>query len=140
MQLETILYEKQDGVATITLNRPDRHNAFNLAMAHELKDVWAEVKKDPEVVCVIVTGAGERAFCTGMDVADVASGSAREQSQRIAVCAITPLVPTEIDMTKCDSGLDAERVRILLEVSLQLRVGGIHLSGQILRQELHLLP
>ncbi len=78
MQLETILYEKQDGVATITLNRPDRHNAFNLAMARELKDVWAEVKKDPEVVCVIVTGAGERAFCTGMDVADVADGSARK--------------------------------------------------------------
>ncbi len=77
MNFETIGYEKADGVATITLNRPERHNAFNLAMADELKQAWDAVKKDPEVVTVIVTGAGKRAFCTGMDVADVADGSAR---------------------------------------------------------------
>ncbi len=77
MEFETIRYEKAEGVATITLNRPERHNAFNLVMADELKEVWGAVKKDPEVVTVIVTGAGERAFCTGMDVADVADGSAR---------------------------------------------------------------
>ena len=83
MTYGTLLYDKQDGVATITLNRPDRHNAFNVAMAGELRRAWASVKADPEVVCVIVTGAGEKAFCTGMDIADVASGSAREESQRI---------------------------------------------------------
>ena len=83
MSFETLLYDKQDGVATITLNRPERHNAFNVAMAGELRRAWEDVKKDPEVVCVIVTGAGEKAFCTGMDVADVADGKAREESQRI---------------------------------------------------------
>jgi len=83
MSFETLLYEKQDGVATITLDRPDRHNAFNVAMAMELRSAWEAVKRDPEVVCVIVTGAGDRAFCTGMDVADVAGGKAREESQRI---------------------------------------------------------
>ncbi len=77
MDFETIRYEKAEGVATITLNRPERHNAFNLVMSDELKRAWDAVKKDPEVVTVIVTGAGERAFCTGMDVADVADGSAR---------------------------------------------------------------
>jgi E-phenylitaconyl-CoA hydratase len=82
MGFETILYEKQDGVATLTLNRPERHNAFNIAMAFELRDAWADVMRDPEVVCAIVTGAGSRAFCTGMDVADVASGSAPEELQR----------------------------------------------------------
>jgi E-phenylitaconyl-CoA hydratase len=82
MAFETILYEVGDGVATITLNRPDRHNAFNVAMAHELRDAWARVKGDPAVVCAIVTGAGPRAFCTGMDIADVASGSAPEESRR----------------------------------------------------------
>ena len=82
MGYETILYEKQEGVATITLNRPDRHNAFNRAMAEELKEAWDEVKKDAEVVCAIVTGAGERAFCTGMDVADVADGSARKTGRQ----------------------------------------------------------
>ncbi len=83
MSFETILYEKQDGVATLTLNRPDRHNAFNVAMSAELRRAWEEIKKDPEVVCVILTGAGEKAFCTGMDVADVADGKAREEAQSI---------------------------------------------------------
>ncbi len=80
---ETIRYEREDGVATITLNRPERHNAFNVAMARELGLAWAEVKRDPAVVCAIVTGAGERAFCTGMDLAEVASGSAPEEARRM---------------------------------------------------------
>jgi enoyl-CoA hydratase/carnithine racemase len=83
MAYETILYERQDGVATITLNRPERHNAFNVAMARELEAAWAEVKRDPAVVCAIVTGAGQRAFCTGMDVAEVASGAAPEEARRM---------------------------------------------------------
>ncbi len=74
MAFTTLLYEKADGVATLTLNRPERHNAFNTAMAHELHDAWTQIKADPEVVCVIVTGAGDKAFCTGFDVAEVASG------------------------------------------------------------------
>jgi len=75
---ETLLYEVADGVATLTLNRPARHNAFNLTMAGELRAAWEHIKEDEDVVCVIVTGAGEKAFCTGMDVADVADGSARD--------------------------------------------------------------
>ena len=75
---ETLLYEVSEGVATLTLNRPERHNAFNVAMAGELRDAWERIKGDSDVVCVIVTGAGEKAFCTGMDVADVADGSARD--------------------------------------------------------------
>jgi len=77
MGSETLRIEKQDRVATLTLNRPERHNAFNLAMARELAAFWTDVKRDPEVVCVIVTGAGAKAFCTGMDIADVDDGSAR---------------------------------------------------------------
>jgi len=80
---ETILYGVEGGVATITLNRPQRHNAFNVRMARELRTAWDAVKADPAVVCAIVTGAGERAFCTGMDVADVADGSAREEAARM---------------------------------------------------------
>ncbi len=78
MDFQTIRYEKQDGVATVTLNRPERHNAFDLVMARELAEAWAAVKQDPALVCVIVTGAGERAFCTGADVAGVAAGEAGE--------------------------------------------------------------
>ncbi len=77
MRSESLRIEKQDRIATLTLNRPDRHNSFNLAMARELAAFWKDVKGDPDVVCVIVTGAGDKAFCTGMDIADVADGSAR---------------------------------------------------------------
>ncbi|MEE3327413.1 MAG: enoyl-CoA hydratase-related protein [Myxococcota bacterium] len=77
-QFETLLYEVEAGIATVTLNRPERHNAFNTLMAVELRRVWQAIKADPDVVCAIVTGSGERAFCTGMDVADVASGDTRK--------------------------------------------------------------
>lgn len=74
MGFSTLLYEVSDGVATLTLNRPERHNAFNMAMARELHEAWTQIKADPAVVCVVVTGAGDKAFCTGFDVAEVAAG------------------------------------------------------------------
>jgi enoyl-CoA hydratase/carnithine racemase len=79
---ETLLYDVADGVATVTLNRPERHNAFNTTMAAELERVWQTIMRDPDVVCAIVTGAGDRAFCTGMDVADVASGQALDSGRQ----------------------------------------------------------
>jgi E-phenylitaconyl-CoA hydratase len=81
MDFETLLFDVEDGVATITLNRPDKHNAFNFAMAAELKEMWRALQGDPEIVCAIVTGAGPKSFCTGMDVADVASGDAKGSGQ-----------------------------------------------------------
>ena len=75
MDLEAILYTKEDGVATITLNRPDRRNAINRTMALELRKVWEAINADPEVVAVIVTGAGEKSFCSGADVSGMADGS-----------------------------------------------------------------
>ena len=73
MQFETLRTEKTDSVVTLTLSRPERFNAFNVAMALELRRFWDAVKADPDVVCVIVTGAGEKAFCTGADVTEVAA-------------------------------------------------------------------
>jgi E-phenylitaconyl-CoA hydratase len=76
VEFENLTYEVADGVATLTLNRPSRHNALTRAMANELGRAWQAVKRDPEVVCAILTGAGEKSLCTGMDMADVASGAA----------------------------------------------------------------
>lgn len=64
---ETIRYEVADGIATITLNRPDELNAFTVAMAHELIDAFGFAGRDDDAHAVIVTGAG-RAFCAGMDL------------------------------------------------------------------------
>ena len=70
MQFETIRYEVEDRIATITLNRPDQLNAVNLPMIRELAAAWAAVESDDAVWIAIVTGAG-RAFCSGADVAKV---------------------------------------------------------------------
>ena len=64
---ETLLYEETDGLAWVTLNRPDVHNAFNLQMQHELKSLWRGLRQNDDVRCVVLTGAGERAFCSGID-------------------------------------------------------------------------
>ena len=64
---ETLLYEERDGVAFLTLNRPEVHNAFNARMQQELRSVWTGLRRNDDVRCVVLTGAGEKAFCTGID-------------------------------------------------------------------------
>ncbi len=62
-----VLVDRQDGVAEVTLNRPDALNAFDLEMRKELREVVRTLRDDPEVRAVLLTGAG-RAFCAGGDV------------------------------------------------------------------------
>ncbi|HYE46346.1 MAG TPA: crotonase/enoyl-CoA hydratase family protein [Caulobacter sp.] len=72
MTYETIQYAVEDGIATLTLNRPDRMNAFTAQMMVEMIDCFDQIDADDAVKVVIVTGAG-RAFCAG---ADLGSGGA----------------------------------------------------------------
>ncbi len=65
--LQTLRYEEGDGVAVVTLDRPEVHNAFNRAMQSELRAVWRSLRTNREVRAVVLTGAGEQAFCTGID-------------------------------------------------------------------------
>jgi len=67
MEYETIRYEVKNHILTLTLNRPDQLNAFNIVMAHELIDAFNRASEDDEVRAIVVTGAG-RAFCAGMDL------------------------------------------------------------------------
>src|SRR5437868_2474459 len=67
MAYEQILYDVQDRVLTITLNRPDKLNAFTGKMQQELIDAFGRADKDDNIRCVIITGAG-RAFCAGADL------------------------------------------------------------------------
>jgi enoyl-CoA hydratase/carnithine racemase len=67
-EFDTIDYvEGDDGVATVTLNRPDVHNAFNSLMQRELHTLWRLLRRRDSVRCIVLTGAGEKAFCTGID-------------------------------------------------------------------------
>src|SRR3989454_2906732 len=71
MDFQFLTLELRDGVATITLNRPEAFNALSLGLGRELFHAALEVDEDPAVRCVVVTGAG-RAFCAGGDVRDFA--------------------------------------------------------------------
>ncbi len=65
---ETILYEKYQGRAKITLNRPQVYNAFNFKMFQELVSALQDASWDDQVGVLILTGAGDKAFCTGADL------------------------------------------------------------------------
>lgn len=67
----SIKYEVKDNTGYITLNRPDRFNAFNNEQSYELQSALKQVKKDPEVRVVVLTGEG-KAFCSGQDLKDIA--------------------------------------------------------------------
>lgn len=67
---KSFLYEQRDGIATITLNRPERLNAITFEVYHELTDFFAKLGAEKSVRVVIITGAG-RAFCSGGDVIDI---------------------------------------------------------------------
>jgi enoyl-CoA hydratase/carnithine racemase len=64
---QTIVYEEAEGVAWVTLNRPEVHNAFNVLMQNELKEVWRSLRSNDGVRCAVLTGAGDKAFCAGID-------------------------------------------------------------------------
>jgi enoyl-CoA hydratase len=68
MPQPAVIYEKNDGVATVIMNRPEARNAINPEMLCRLADAWQDVNDDPEVRVVVLTGAGEEAFCAGADL------------------------------------------------------------------------
>jgi enoyl-CoA hydratase/carnithine racemase len=80
-----ILYEVKDRVATITLNRPDRLNAYTARMASSIKKAFAQAACDPEVRVIVLTGAG-RGFCAGADM-DLLSNTASAGGQGAAAPA-----------------------------------------------------
>lgn len=72
-QFQTIIYEKQAGIARIGLNRPKVLNAYNIQMRDDMYQVLGAIKDDPEVKVVILYGMGERAFCAGADLSEFLS-------------------------------------------------------------------
>jgi enoyl-CoA hydratase/carnithine racemase len=66
-EFETILYEEQDGVAIVTLHRPEVLNAFNQKMQDELRELWRSLRTNNDVRAIVWTGSGEKAFCSGID-------------------------------------------------------------------------
>ncbi len=72
MAYETLLYEKRDGIATVTVNRPEKLNALNQKVMEELGACFESIRDDNEVGAVILTGGGDKAFVAGADINELA--------------------------------------------------------------------
>lgn len=75
MGYEQLLYGVDAHVATITINRPDKRNALSWTLVSELRRAFAEAGTDPEVRVVVLTGAGDQAFCAGADLSGISKGA-----------------------------------------------------------------
>ena len=73
---EDMIFEKEGGIATVTLNRPEKLNALTEGIRKGLRRVIREVEEDDDIRVMIITGAGERGFCSGADVARLEAGAA----------------------------------------------------------------
>ena len=62
-----IIYEKADGIAKVTMNRPEKHNAFTPLTVNEMIDAFADARDDSSIGVIVLTGAGDKAFCSGGD-------------------------------------------------------------------------
>lgn len=82
MTYETILFEVENGIATLTLNRPDVFNAFNEQQSFDVIDALKKVEKDKSIRVLIITGAG-KAFCSGQDLKSIAGAKNRSLSESL---------------------------------------------------------
>jgi enoyl-CoA hydratase len=76
---ETLLVESLDGIATVTINRPDKRNALNAVVRREIVEILDELRDDANARVIILTGAGDRAFIAGADISEFAERTAIEQ-------------------------------------------------------------
>jgi enoyl-CoA hydratase len=81
MAYSTIIFEKKDGFALITLNRPDKLNALNNQLFDELNDALGKIELDPDIWALVLTGAGNKAFAAGADIAELNACDERSGKQ-----------------------------------------------------------
>lgn len=82
MTFDTVLYDKRDAVALVTLNRPQVLNSYNMKMRDELHEVLSAVRDDPDVRVMVLRGAG-RAFCAGADLTEFGTAPSPTAARRI---------------------------------------------------------
>jgi enoyl-CoA hydratase/carnithine racemase len=101
---ETLIYEQDGAVAWVTLNRPEVHNAFNSTMQLELRELWSDLRWDDSVRVIVLTGAGERAFCTGLDVSEAWSG--QSLPRETASEGVLPFMMNDVGRLICPKQCD----------------------------------
>ena len=107
----SVSFDIQDHVARVTIDRPERMNAIDTATHQLLGEIWDEVEAMPKIRCVVLTGAGERAFCAGADLKDDTGKSGIEYWQGIS------------------EGFSGIALRRTLKTPVIARVNGLALGG-----------
>ena len=87
MDYENLTVEQTGAVATISLNRPDKHNALSARLCHEIIDALDRLEADDAVSVLILTGSGEKAFCAGADMAEAVGGDGPKDSSNVSAPA-----------------------------------------------------
>jgi enoyl-CoA hydratase/carnithine racemase len=80
---KTVIYEKKESIAYVTLNRPDVLNAFSVQMRDDLYEVFSAIRDDDEVRAAIVNGAGNKAFCAGADLSEFLTAPSAVKARQI---------------------------------------------------------
>src|SRR5512136_1065658 len=80
---ETILYEKNEHIAYVTLNRPQVLNAYSVQMRDDLYEVLRAIKDDDEIRVAVVRGAGDKAFCAGADLTEFLTAPSAIEARQI---------------------------------------------------------
>ena len=127
---DTVLYEVSDGVATVTLNRPDAMNALNTELKTALRDTLLAAAADDEVRAVLLTGNG-RAFCVGQDLAEHAQNLAGDLSAVWATVPehYTPIATTLATMAKPVVAL-VWRAHLSMRTAFKIQSFVMKLSGR----------
>jgi len=88
MAYETILYEKDGPIATVTFNRPEKRNPWSVQVSQEIIEVFDVMEGDPEVLVTVLTGAGDKAFSAGVDLANPKTHAVTSAGEHLAT--VTP--------------------------------------------------
>ncbi len=89
---ETLLYTTSAGICTITLNRPEVYNALSEQMKNEINDALKEAEKDPSVRCLVIRGAGDKAFCSGQDLKEHSGRESRRSLKESLEKSYNPMI------------------------------------------------
>jgi crotonobetainyl-CoA hydratase len=108
----SIQFALENGVARVTIDRPERMNAVDAATEAELERIWSKIEADESVRCVVLTGAGERAFCAGADLKSDASKTGLEYWASVN-----------------ENGFGGISMRQSLNIPVIARVNGLALGG-----------
>ena len=100
--MSVILVEKKEKIATVTLNRPEVYNAMNYEAWREITNAWIDLRNDPEIWTIVLTAAGDKAFCAGQDLKEMARLKAEaEKEGRPFVSSLPEATPTKyLEMPK----------------------------------------